>query len=285
MIAISLLNVDRAGHRKLLYTGALLAPVVGLLVHMLLPYHCSEGLPLGSIGHVACITGSWLGDFGVLLVASGIVMAACQFVLVWLAQSRVLRVSRDAGDHDAHYVSRALALLQRICERDGAKKPRVLITPRPGVCCVVGIMRPAILLSEDVCRLLDDQELEAVLTHEVAHIRHHDNLFGLIAFLARALVYYAPTMHMTVRRYLEEREQAADDYVTERGYNAMALASGVIKVWRAQAPALPSTGAAGGGIASRLERLLYRAGGVDPGSLPLVAFAMALLLAVILMLC
>jgi beta-lactamase regulating signal transducer with metallopeptidase domain len=166
-------------------------------------------------------------------------------------------------------------------------KPRMLITSRPGVCCVVGIRSPAILLSEDICEILDDQELEAVLTHEVAHIRHKDNLVGLIASMVRALAYYAPTMHVAMRHYMEERENAADDYVTESGGDGMALASGVVKVWRTQAPAVASPGsdAAGGGVVSRLERLVYTSGRVDPGSLPLVISITALLLAVILVLC
>ncbi len=287
-IAISLLNVHRAAHRKLLYAGALLAPLVGFAAHSVIPHGCSESLPIGSIGHFACLTGSWLGDFGTLLVASGLITAASQVVVVWLAYSRVMRMSRDANEvGDLPHISRALAVLDRVCARAGMNRPRMLITYRPGVCCVVGIRNPAILLSEDICEILDDQELEAVLTHEVAHVRHKDNLVGLIASIVRALTYYAPTMHMAMRHYMEEREKAADDYVIESGGESIALASGVVKVWRAQAPAIasPSSDAAGRGVVSRLERLMYTSGGVDPGSLPLVIFVTALLLAVILALC
>ena len=57
--------------------------------------------------------------------------------------------------------------------------------PEPGVC---GIRRPKLVLPKRVVEALTDQELEAVLLHEVAHVRRHDNLVESVSVLVRLRV-------------------------------------------------------------------------------------------------
>ena len=105
--------------------------------------------------------------------------------------------------------------------------PLFRIRPSSPALTVAGWREPRVLLSDAAAALLDKQELESALRHEMAHVRRHDNLkkllFRLCAF---------PGLAALEAGWSEAAEMAADDAaVSDRG-EALDLASALIKLSR-----------------------------------------------------
>src|ERR687891_1536007 len=58
---------------------------------------------------------------------------------------------------------------------------------------------------------LSAQQLEAILAHELAHIRRHDYLVNLLQTLVETLLFYHPAVWWLSRRIRLEREHCCDD--------------------------------------------------------------------------
>src|SRR4051812_43216049 len=82
-------------------------------------------------------------------------------------------------------------LFERLRQRLRFLRPvRLLETAAVKVPLVVGAIRPAILLPLGILGGLTPAQLEAVLAHELAHIRRHDYLIGLLQAIVETLMFY-----------------------------------------------------------------------------------------------
>jgi Zn-dependent protease with chaperone function len=134
--------------------------------------------------------------------------------------------------------------------------PLFRIRPASPGLTVAGWREPRVLLSDAAAALLNEQELEGALRHEIAHVRRRDNLkkllFRLCAF---------PGMAPLEAAWSEVAEMAADDAaVSDRG-EALDLASALIKLSRL-APVQTATLTTGlvessaSALNARIERLV-----------------------------
>jgi beta-lactamase regulating signal transducer with metallopeptidase domain len=110
-------------------------------------------------------------------------------------------------------VGREVELLAaRLAKRLGVKKrvqlARSLLVETP---LAVGWLRPMILLPWAVLTGLSPYQLEAILAHELAHIRRHDYLVNLLQTLVETLMFHHPAVWWISRRMRLEREQCCDD--------------------------------------------------------------------------
>ena len=96
-----------------------------------------------------------------------------------------------------------------------------------------GIRKPVILLPEGATSQLSDDELAAVLMHELVHLERRDNL---VVFLQRALtclLWFYPLTWLIDRKLVEERERACDEEVLRLRQSPETYVSGILKVVRA----------------------------------------------------
>ncbi|MTV26063.1 M56 family metallopeptidase [Nitriliruptoraceae bacterium ZYF776] len=109
--------------------------------------------------------------------------------------------------------------------------PRIAVVPScTGGASVVGTRRPVLVLGVDLLEQLDDEELEGVLAHELAHVRRRDNLVALLLGAVRDLAFFVPGGGWAVRQLHVERERAADQVAATTTGRPGALASGLLKV-------------------------------------------------------
>lgn len=134
----------------------------------------------------------------------------------------------------------------------------VVVDGCPGGALVVGIRRPSIVVDAQLIAALDDEELEGLIAHELAHVRRRDNLLALIVGVVRDLCFFVPGGRWVTRRLCAEREFAADTIAVEVTGRPGALASGLLKVVDARRPtaacaafAAPAATA----LVTRVERL------------------------------
>jgi Zn-dependent protease with chaperone function len=146
---------------------------------------------------------------------------------------RTARVSRQAA---ATLAAGEVPLVVRRSVRQVAARMEIdappigVVSDCPGGATVVGIRRPVVVLDANLVAQLDDQELEGVIAHELAHVRRRDNLMALLMGVIRDLVFFVPGGRWALRQLLVERELAADQLAVETTARPGALAAGLLKV-------------------------------------------------------
>jgi Zn-dependent protease with chaperone function len=154
---------------------------------------------------------------------------------------------------------------EQLAQRLNVRSPRVWLCaydrPQAFTC---GIFQPTILVSTWMLSHLDQQELEAVLTHELEHVARRDYLIIFLATVLRDAFFYLPTSRMAYRQLQREKELICDELTVRVTQRPLALASALAKIWlhAAETPRLALFGAAqplaerGEALNTRIERLL-----------------------------
>ncbi len=126
---------------------------------------------------------------------------------------------------------------------------------------VAGTLRPVVLLPASVITGLSSRQLEALLAHELAHLRRWDDLANLLQCGIETLLFYHPALWWISRTAREERELCCDDLAVSRGVAGadLAQALGRLALWQSSAsqPALAATGHMP--VLARIRRLLHPA--------------------------
>jgi beta-lactamase regulating signal transducer with metallopeptidase domain len=122
---------------------------------------------------------------------------------------------------------------------------------------VIGWVRPVILLPIAALSALSPAQVEAILAHELAHVRRHDYVVNLLQTVVETLLFYHPAVWWLSGRVRAEREHACDDIALavcdDRVEYAAALAELEARRGRDCAPALAATQ---GSLAARVRRIL-----------------------------
>jgi bla regulator protein blaR1 len=187
-------------------------------------------------------------------------------VIVWLAGVLLLSIRLIAACAGVERLKRAtravdatVALrVESLAHGFGIDKPvRVFESALVRVPTVVGYLRPVILLPASVITGLAPAYLDAVLAHELAHVRRHDYLVNALQSLVETLLFYHPAVWWCSRQIRIERECCCDDMVVEAGGNRVAYAAALAQLeeLRGLQPML-SLNASGGRLVDRIRRLL-----------------------------
>ncbi|MDP2726804.1 MAG: M56 family metallopeptidase, partial [Dehalococcoidia bacterium] len=76
--------------------------------------------------------------------------------------------------------------------------------------CTLGARRPVILLPPEMVEESSDEVLEAVLAHELAHIKRRDNIFHWAFVVLRDLLFFNPAAHFVFSKIMLAKEKACD---------------------------------------------------------------------------
>jgi bla regulator protein blaR1 len=135
---------------------------------------------------------------------------------------------------------------------------RVMSSPailEPGV---FGVRRPVLLLPEGITSHLTALELEAILAHELCHVRRRDNLAAIAHMAVEALFWFHPLVWWLGARLMEEREHACDEDVLRKGSDPHVYAAGILKICELYlASPLPcASGVTGSNLNRRIEAIM-----------------------------
>jgi RND family efflux transporter MFP subunit len=129
---------------------------------------------------------------------------------------------------------------------------------------VVGLFRPTLLLPAGISERLTPSQLEAVLAHELSHIRRRDNLTAAIHMSVEALFWFHPAVWWIGSRLVEEREHACDEAVLSLGNEPRDYAEAILSVCKhyVESPLGCVSGVTGARINQRIQAILMsRVGG------------------------
>jgi len=183
---------------------------------------------------LATWVGAWLETLRPWLMSAwlcGVLLLSVRTVWAWM---QALALAHEGTRHPAGRV--AQAALARMMRRTRVSRPvRLLESMAIEVPTVVGLWRPLILVPASTLTGLSVLQLEAVLAHELAHIRRHDCLVNLLQALVETALFYHPAVWWLSARIREEREHCADDVAVESCGDALLYA-------RARATLVPRSG-------------------------------------------
>jgi uncharacterized protein (TIGR03435 family) len=201
-----------------------------------------------------------------------VVLAAvwfCGFLAVLMLWSaRWLRISvamrRTAVLEDGREVV-ALGRLQQLAGVRGAIPIRVSReSMEPGI---FGLVRPVLIWPQGISEHLEDAHLEAILAHEVGHVRRHDNLFAALHMLVEAVFWFHPLVWWLGKRLVDERERACDEEVLGLGNEREVYAESILKACRfcVESPLACVSGVVGSDLKKRIARIMNEHVGVRLG--------------------
>lgn len=211
--------------------------------------------------------------------ALGVALLSTRFLGSWLRVQRLRRRSAAPVPAEWHLV------LSRLCrELKLTRTVRLLQSAAVEVPTALGWLRPMILLPACALTGLAPLQLEAILAHELAHIRRGDFLVNLLQSLVEVLLFYHPAVWWLSARLRAERELCCDDEAATLCGDPLLLARALADLEALRAPRSPSPthlalAANGGSLMHRIRHLLQPALPVPSGAR---ATALALLAASLL---
>jgi heat shock protein HtpX len=145
----------------------------------------------------------------------GLVLAAVMnFGSYWFSDKIVLRMYRAQQVGPEHPLYR---LTERLVQRAGLPMPKVYIIPDASPNAFATGRNPnhaAVAATEGIMQVLSEHELEGVIAHELAHVKHRDILISSIAATLAAAIMMAARMAMYVGMFgggrHDDREQGAN---------------------------------------------------------------------------
>jgi D-alanyl-D-alanine endopeptidase (penicillin-binding protein 7) len=197
--------------------------------------------------HLAWIVGAWAA----CAAALGLRMA---LGLLWIGRARGT-AERDASvDEERAWQARLSQLADR-CGLD--RHVRLRIVGNLASPITAGFWRPVVLVPAALVTGMAPALLEALLAHELGHIRRHDYLVNLVQNVIEALLFYHPAVWWISHRIRLEREQIADDFAARGLGEPRRLARALSELERLQFSRHHlAQAAAGGDLAARIRRLL-----------------------------
>jgi uncharacterized protein (TIGR03435 family) len=197
-----------------------------------------------------------------LLPATLVATWFCGFVLVlfvWYARwRRIFAALREAV---ALREGREVEALRRL-ERLGGRQNRIelWLSPaslEPGI---FGIVKPVLIWPRGFSEHLEDAHLEAILAHEVWHVRRRDNLAAAVHMVVEAIFWFHPLVWWLGSQLMEERERACDEEVLELGNEPQVYAESILKTCEfcVESPLVCVSGVTGADLKIRIVRIMTR---------------------------
>ena len=144
-------------------------------------------LLLGLLSGLLLAIGEMLGGSQGLVTAFGFAVVM-NFVSYWFSDKIVLKMYRAQEVGPEH---RLWIMTRRLATQANLPMPKVYVIPDSSPNAFATGRNPnhaAVAATEGIMRLLDDQELEGVLAHELAHVKHRDILISSVAATVAAAI-------------------------------------------------------------------------------------------------
>ena len=181
-------------------------------------------LLLGLLSGLLLAIGEWLGGAGGLMTAF-VFAAIMNLGSYWFSDKIVLRMYRAQEVGPDH---RLYQIVQRLIARANLPMPKVYVIPDPSPNAFATGRNPshaAVAATEGILKVLSDHELEGVIAHELAHVKHRDILISSVAAtLAAAIMMTARMAHFAAMF----GGYGGRDEGRDRGNNPIALLAMII---------------------------------------------------------
>ncbi len=138
------------------------------------------------------------------------------------------------------------------------KKVALIVSSLVSSPVTVGYLKPMILLPVAALNNLSTAQVEAILLHELSHIRRHDYLINFIASIIHTLLYFNPFVKALANAVEGERETCCDEMVLQFGYDKVDYASALLQLEKTSGrhKALALAAAGRHNLLTRIEKIV-----------------------------
>lgn len=181
-------------------------------------------LLLGLLSALLLAIGEWLGGANGLVMAF-ILAAIMNLGSYWFSDKIVLRMYRAQQVGPEHQLYR---VVERLTVRASLPMPKVYIIPDPSPNAFATGRNPshaAVAATEGILKVLSEHELEGVIAHELAHVKHRDILISSVAATIAAAIMMTARMAQFAALFGGYGGRGDD---RERGNNPIALLAMII---------------------------------------------------------
>jgi beta-lactamase regulating signal transducer with metallopeptidase domain len=191
-----------------------------------------------------------------LIWIAGVSFLSVRLFTGWLWAQRLRTRGVSAADDACRRMASRLARRLRIRRAVTLLESSLVEVPT-----VIGFLKPVVLLPATALSGLTAQQLEAILAHELAHIRRHDYVVNLLQTLVETVLFYHPAVWWLSRRIRIERENCCDDLAVSLCGDPVAYATALadLEALRSSGPVPErhiAMAATGGSLLLRVRRLL-----------------------------
>ncbi len=146
--------------------------------------------------------------------------------------------------------------VRKVSAQMGIKKPvHIWVSELVSSPVTIGYLKPVILVPLAAINHLTTQQLEAVLLHELSHIRRYDYLINLIINFIQTILYFNPFVKAFVKVVEREREKSCDEMVMQFQYDPHGYASALLMLEKVNYFPKPLAVAVGGKKNDLLHRI------------------------------
>ena len=197
---------------------------------------------------------AWLPAVLPAFWAAGALFFLGRSLLQW---HRIRCIARDAAPLTS---GREADILRALGRASGARELPVRVTEtflEPGI---FGIVRPVLLWPRAIGERLTDEQMEAVLAHELCHLRRGDNLSALFHLVVQTVFWFHPLVWWIGAQLITERERACDEEVIRRGSERETYAESILKTCQffVESPLACVSGVTGSDLKKRIEDIMTK---------------------------
>ena len=109
-----------------------------------------------------------------------------------------------------------------------SKNIKLWLSHHVDVPATIGFFKPVILIPVASINQLSQQQLEAIILHELAHIKRNDFLLNIIISLIETVLFFNPFIVLLIGKIKSERENCCDDFVIQYQYDRHSYASALV---------------------------------------------------------
>lgn len=139
------------------------------------------------------------------------------------------------------------------------REVRIFLSEKIASPLTIGFLKPLILVPVASINHLTVAQLEAILLHELAHIKRYDYLINILLSVVEISLFFNPFTRLFATHIRKERENSCDDWVLQFQYSASTYAEALLRMAQLQAtPALvmAATGSHQNELLNRVKRMI-----------------------------
>lgn len=249
---------NSSSHKSLLATSLLFTGFGWFIFSFVsIYYNETASNPVAAAGFSAVEGNSRLNQFlQTWLPVASIGYLVMLLLPVWryIRNYRYVQVIRKTGLSKANIEWRMF--VRRVAAQMGIKKPvHIWLSDLVTSPVTIGYLKPIILVPVAAVNNLSSEQAEAILLHELAHIRRYDYFVNLLIRLIQSVLYFNPFVKAFVRIIEREREKSCDEMVMQYQYDPHGYATALLVLEKANHQPKPFAVAAAGKKNDLLHRI------------------------------
>ncbi|HEX4275304.1 MAG TPA: M56 family metallopeptidase, partial [Bryobacteraceae bacterium] len=226
---------------------------------------------------VPAVPANGLLTWFVLFWLAGVLLYSLRLIIGCFAAARLRFRSVRLAPPEWQQKFSELGTKIRVC-----RPVRLMVSAWAEAPAVVGWLRPVVLLPVGMLTGLPPDQIEALLLHELAHVRRHDYLVNILQSVIEGLLFYHPAVWWISGHIRAEREACCDDLAVSASGDVLAYVRALTELALLRPLRLaPAVAASGGSLANRIARLLGTARPTTGPRPPMVGAIVGALLLVV----